>query len=481
MNVEIHLFVVFVKRLTCFCCLLVLFLHSAQAVQVDIPPVPKIVNKSKNVVKKSNRKTDKKVINTRDKKKKKTNKLKKNVNSNKETNKKTVKKQRKKNVKKIEKMDFLDDKVIVELLDEQERMTASPKGIAVRVRNKGVPKFCLTKNDSVNQSAIRSDDNEEKKIVLLKEAKEGLKQHIKNSLVVNNVSEDLIDYLMGHFTFVKQTKVKHKQIKKRSVVEQLERYDNKSRIKLGIFYAKMYQDTLKEVDELFAVDKALILTIWSMETNYGSNIGSSDAFNALYSACMNAENMQRLRYFEENIIALAMLVDKGYFKRDVVSSFDGGLGGCQFMPSSFYKFAVSMHNDKPDIINNNSDVFASIGNYMHSMGWRYGEGILTEVEVPDENFDLCLAGMNTSKSITEWLELGIKPHKKGVGLEYLEHTDAKASLIITDIDDKDIDVKNKRAFLVYDNFKVVLGYNQYLWYAINAGLLFEMIKNGKSK
>ena len=472
---------VFVRRLTCFCCLLALFLHSAQAIQVDIPPIPQIVNKSESAAIRNNHKTGKKGISTRNKKKRKTNnKFKKSVNakSDETKNKKVAKKQHKKNIRKIEKMEFLDDKVIVELLDEQEKMIVSPKKIGVRVKNKGVPKICLAKNNSGIQNTVQSIENKEEKIVFLKEAKEGLKEHIKNSLVANNVSEDIIDYLIGHFSFVKQTKVRHKKIKKRFVIEQLERYDNKSRMQLGIFYKKMYKDSLNEVEKLFLVDKALVLTIWSMETDYGSFIGNSDAFNALFSACMNAENMQRLRYFEENIIALAVLVDKGYFKRDVISSFDGGLGGCQFMPSSFYKFAVSMNSDKPDIINNNADVFASIGNYMHSMGWRYGEGILTEVEVPDENFDLCLAGMNTSKSIKEWLDLGIKTHKTGVGLEYFENKDAMASLIITDVDNDEIGSKKKRAFLVYDNFKVILGYNQYLWYAINAGLLFEMIKNG---
>ena len=142
---------------------------------------------------------------------------------------------------------------------------------------------------------------------------------------------------------------------------------------------------------------------------------------------------------------LAKLIDNGYFKKDVKSSFDGGLGGCQFMPKSVYDFAVSYNGGKPDIINNNLDVLASIANYLSISGWRFKEGILTEVVLP-QDFDICKTGFNTSKTIKEWKQLGVQLHP------------------------------NKRAFFVYDNFKVVLTYNRFLNYGITAGLLLEEIK-----
>ena len=213
-----------------------------------------------------------------------------------------------------------------------------------------------------------------------------------------------------------------------------------------------------------------------METSYGTFLGDSDAFEALYSACMNAESISRLKFFEDNIISLAILVDHGFFKKDVKSSFDGGLGCCQFMPVSFYRFAVSYRGDKADIINNNEDVFASIGNYLHSMGWRYKEGILTEIDLPDD-FNVCLIGMNTVKTVSEWKELGVRLNSSGIGAKYINDDFAKASVIVVDQDDNDGDIKGKRAFLVYDNYKVILTYNSRLKYGIVAGLLFEGIGN----
>ena len=61
-----------------------------------------------------------------------------NINNNKKTSLK-----QKKNIKKIQKMEFLDDKSIIDLIDEQEAMILTPKKIPVRVKNKGVPKMCI--------------------------------------------------------------------------------------------------------------------------------------------------------------------------------------------------------------------------------------------------------------------------------------------------------------------------------------------------
>ncbi|GEM_PF-3231925 len=484
----------FFRVLTCFLYFFLSFSYSALSLRVEIPATPtateaktgerqkKQITKEQKKILKEKKKEEKKYKKATVKKNKaiikqaKKNNNAKNVNSGKKAK---ITRRQKKNIKKIERMEFLNDQNIIDLIDEQEKMVLTPKSINVRVKGKGVPSFCKKSitisylNERKKSKADKMTDKE------LKDAKSNLKAHIKSSLVSNDVSEELIGYLMDHLQFIERAKKRNKEVQATTVVKSIAKYDIEKRAKTGIFYKKMYKDVLQDVGELFFIEDALILSIWAMETEYGAYIGDFDAFNALYSACINAYSMERLRYFEENIIALAMLVDRGYFNRDVVSSFDGGLGGCQFMPSSFYKFAVSMDGLKPDIINNNADVFASIGNYMHSMGWRYGEGILTEIEMPKEDFDLCLVGMDTKKSVGEWKKLGIKLKGNGVGEEYFINDDAEASLIITDINEKGVDKKDRRAFLVYDNFKVILGYNQHLRYGITAGLLFELIKNGK--
>ena len=370
--------------------------------------------------------------------------------------------------KKDEHIDVISDRNISKLIDSKEEMQRN-RPIRVSVKGKGIAKQCLPKRNIT--------PSEQKKVnKALEERKANLKEFILKSLQANNISEGLTKYIYDNLEHIKMTVAKDKEVRKRTVTDFIERYNVPERAKQGAIYKKMYQEELQTVEDLFYVDKNAILTIWAMETKYGDFIGKTPAFNALYSAAMNARNNSRLEYFTNNLVMLAKLVDYGYFKPEVISSFDGGLGGCQFMPDSFYRYAVSYDGGKADIINNNKDVFASIGNYLYSTGWRHREGILTEVVLP-EGFDVCKAGMNTSKKVSEWKKMGVMAHPNGIGAANMLDDEANASVMIVDIDDTSKSLQEKRAFLVYDNYKVILGYNSMPKYGIVAGLIYEGIGN----
>jgi membrane-bound lytic murein transglycosylase B len=54
-------------------------------------------------------------------------------------------------------------------------------------------------------------------------------------------------------------------------------------------------------------------------------------------------------------------------------SWAGAMGQCQFIPTSFIAFAADGDGDgRYDIWTNKADVFASIVNYLHRVGWRPG-------------------------------------------------------------------------------------------------------------
>lgn len=370
--------------------------------------------------------------------------------------------------KKDEHIDVISDRNISRLIDSKDDIQKN-RPIRVSVKGKGVAKQCLPKQNIT--PSVQKKINK-----ALEDRKAKLKGFILKSLQANNISDGLTKYIYDNLVHIKMTVAKDKEVRKRTTMDFIERYNVPERTKQGAIYKKMYQEELQTVEDLFYVDKNAILTIWAMETKYGDFIGKTPAFNALYSAAMNAYNTARLEYFTNNLVMLAKLVDYGYFKPEVISSFDGGLGGCQFMPDSFYRYAVSYDGGKADIIHNNKDVFASIGNYLYSTGWRHHEGILTEVVLP-EGFDICKAGMNTSKKVSEWKKIGVMAHPNGIGAANMLDDEAKASVMIVDIDDTSKSLQEKRAFLVYDNYKVILGYNSMPKYGIVAGLIYEGIGN----
>lgn len=380
---------------------------------------------------------------------------------------------RRKAVKVVSKLSFEvnydtwnSDKVINDLIDER-TTSVFLKHIPVSTKNKGVPKVCLLSKPLIQQETAKISDT-------INDRKSDLKNHIKYMLRANNIDDDLTNRIVKNLHHIKKTIVKNTEFLNRGDEDFLKRYDIPVRIKKSLLYKDIYQQELGVLENAFHVNMDILLTIWSMETNFGENIGRFNAFNALYSACMNATTMARIDYFEKNLILLAKFVQDGFLKENVISSFDGGLGGCQFMPDSFYKYGVAYNGGKVDIIGNNLDVLASIANYFNNIGWRYNEGVLTEIILPD-NFEICNIGMNTRKTIAEWKALGVKPHDNGIGSVNLINEDSVASIIVLDINKEDKELKDKRAFFVYDNFKVILGYNQHIKYVITAGLMYEYL------
>src|SRR5690606_11087387 len=65
------------------------------------------------------------------------------------------------------------------------------------------------------------------------------------------------------------------------------------------------------------------------------------------------------------------ILQEGHIKQEEMKgSWAGAMGQSQFMPTSFYKYAVDYNGDgKKDIWGTKQDVFASIANYLRTEGW----------------------------------------------------------------------------------------------------------------
>jgi membrane-bound lytic murein transglycosylase B len=71
-------------------------------------------------------------------------------------------------------------------------------------------------------------------------------------------------------------------------------------------------------------------------------------------------------------------------------SWAGAMGQCQFMPTSFLRYAVDYNGDgRKDIWGTKADVFASIANYLSSEGWNAQKGWGSKKN-PKDNFNVLL-------------------------------------------------------------------------------------------
>ena len=128
----------------------------------------------------------------------------------------------------------------------------------------------------------------------------------------------------------------------------------------------------------YGVPEPILTALWGIESNYGTRLGDFEVVSALATLAYNGF---RAKFFREQLIAALRIVSQGHIGlHGMKGSWAGAMGQCQFIPTSFLAYAADGDGDgRKDIWTNKADVFASIGNYLHRVGWRPGEGWGEEV------------------------------------------------------------------------------------------------------
>jgi membrane-bound lytic murein transglycosylase B len=111
--------------------------------------------------------------------------------------------------------------------------------------------------------------------------------------------------------------------------------------------------------------------LWGIESNYGKLLGDFEVVAALATLAYNGF---RAQFFRGQLIAALKIVSQGHIGLHAMKgSWAGAMGQCQFIPTSFLAYAADGDGDgRMDIWTNKADVFASIVNYLHRVGWRPG-------------------------------------------------------------------------------------------------------------
>lgn len=224
-------------------------------------------------------------------------------------------------------------------------------------------------------------------------------------------------------------------------------------------YAKN-KELLDRVGKDFGVDPCFIVSFWGMETSYGTYMGNFPVIKALATL---AYESNRPEFFRKELLLALHILDEGHVSlADFKGEWAGASGQPQFLPSSWRRYAVDYDGDgHKDIWKSKPDVFASIANYMKQNGWQTGEPWGIIVKLP-ANFDMKLEGKGISKSVSEWNALGVRT-ENGQALPY---QNLKGSII------KPL---GGPVFLAYPNYRMILRYNNSIYYAGAIGYLADKI------
>lgn len=231
-------------------------------------------------------------------------------------------------------------------------------------------------------------------------------------------------------------------------------------------YKKHYDD-LNRIGKEYGVQPRFIVALWGVESNFGKLTGGYNVIDAL--ATLAYDGRREAFFKKETMAALTILEEKHISIANMKGSWAGAMGQSQFMPSSFVNYAVDGNGDgKKDIWNTKADVFASAANYLKSHGWNDTYTWGRQVKVP-EGLPSSLQGrqQEKAKTLQQWNGLGVR-RLNGAALPKTSE-DIDAWLIAPDDE-------GGRAYLVYENYQVLMKWNRSYYFGLAVSHLADQIR-----
>jgi len=245
----------------------------------------------------------------------------------------------------------------------------------------------------------------------------------------------------------------------RPVWEYLDGAVSSSRIGRGRVLLAQHNSVLQRAEQQYGVEARILVAIWGLESNFGSNIGSHSVIRSLSTLAFEG---RRQAFWRTQLLAALQILQHGDIPSErMIGSWAGAMGQTQFMPTTYNQHAVDFDGDgKRDLWNSSSDALASAAHYLQSSGWQRGQPWGFEVRLP-AGFDYSLADPEQRRTLTEWAELGVRPLAPTGAA-----ANARANLSLPA-------GHRGPAFLLLDNFRSILKYNNSTSYALAIGLLAD--------
>ncbi|KGQ71289.1 lytic transglycosylase [Chelonobacter oris] len=237
--------------------------------------------------------------------------------------------------------------------------------------------------------------------------------------------------------------------------------------------AKRYWEQLPALNQAsrqYGVPNHYIMALWGMESSFGYYQGNYDVLSVL--ATLAFDGRREALFSQEYVNALKILQQDVIPRASMKGSWAGAMGQSQFMPTSFLQYAVDADGDgRKDIWKNQYDVFASIANYLSTVGWDKNLPWGVEVAL-DEPMSLDLAGTehNKKRSLSSWQAMG-------VSLKSYNTTDMQRlqQLASADLWLVRPNKEAGRAFLVTNNYRTLLNWNNSNYFAVSIGMFADRI------
>jgi membrane-bound lytic murein transglycosylase B len=301
------------------------------------------------------------------------------------------------------------------------------------------------------------------------------KTDFKKRALKNNISENTFNKTMIKTKFL--PKVIEYDRYQPEFYEDTKTYVSKrssnEKVKKGTKIYNSDKEFINLIEKKFNVEKELLLALMGIETNFGTYVGKMDILSSLATLSFDE---RRSEFFTKELITLLQLVEKDLVDHNTLyGSWAGAFGFFQFMPSTFKNYALDYDTNNIINLKDNADAFASAANYLNKIGWKKNNPCFYKIEL-EENVPKKYLNTSAKKILNK---NKLKFFKKYIqNSNELVFDDNLNVGIITP--DKDI-IPNAEtlnpAYIVFDNYELILKWNRSLRFALAVCTLKDKFSN----
>ena len=302
------------------------------------------------------------------------------------------------------------------------------------------------------------------------------KLDFKKIALKNNISENTFNLVMSNVQYLPKV-IEYDRFQPEFYEDTktyIEKRTSKQKQIKGINFYNNNKNIIEIVEDEFNIEKELLLALMGIETNFGTYVGKMDILSSLATL---SYDKRRSEFFTNELITLLKLIEsKKVDYQTLYGSWAGAFGFFQFMPSTITNYALDHNNDKKINLKDNEDAYPSAANYLNQIGWKKNEPCFYKIDlnenIPKKYLNVSAKKLHDKKKL--------KYFRKYISNENLidQKFDDLTTSIITP--DKDIipDAENLNpAYIVFDNYEIILKWNRSLRFSLAVCTLKEKFEN----
>tara|TARA_Y100000590_G_scaffold453060_1_gene597372 strand:+ start:526 stop:1518 length:993 start_codon:yes stop_codon:yes gene_type:complete len=302
------------------------------------------------------------------------------------------------------------------------------------------------------------------------------KSEFKKIALSNNISEETFDLVMKNVKFLPKV-IEYDRFQP-EFYEDTKTYVSKrtstKKLEKGLNFFSQNKELINTIEIKFDIEKELLLALMGIETNFGTYVGKMDILSSLATLSFDK---RRSEFFTKELLILLKLIDTNQIDYNTLyGSWAGAFGYFQFMPSTIKNYAFDYNKDDYIDLKNSEDAYASAANYLTKIGWKKNQPCFYKVEL---NEDIPSKYLNVSaKKIHNKNKLKFfKKYINNYSDLNIDNENLNVAIVTPDKDIiPDAETLNP-AYIVYNNYEIILKWNRSLRFALAVCTLKDKFKN----